>query len=86
MHLPDDEEAWEVRVYSISRFGVGFTSTEPFFARQRASFADWPRPGEAIASDSNRRVPQIRCGNLCHRRGICGIFQPAIWPVPGKIP
>jgi hypothetical protein len=30
MHLPDDEEAWEVRVYDVSRFGVGFTSTEAF--------------------------------------------------------
>ena len=28
MHLPDDEEAWEVRVYNVSRFGVGFASTE----------------------------------------------------------
>lgn len=27
MHLPDDEEAWEVRVYNVSRLGVGFIST-----------------------------------------------------------
>jgi hypothetical protein len=30
MHLPDDEQAWEVRVYDVSRLGVGFTSTEAF--------------------------------------------------------
>jgi len=30
MHLPDDEQAWEVRVYNVSRLGVGFTSTEAF--------------------------------------------------------
>ncbi len=29
MHLPDDDEGWEVLVYDISRFGVGFDSTEP---------------------------------------------------------
>jgi hypothetical protein len=29
MHLPTEEEAWEVRVYNVSRFGAGFTSTEP---------------------------------------------------------
>jgi hypothetical protein len=29
-HLPgDDEEAWEVRIHDVSRFGVGFISTEP---------------------------------------------------------
>src|SRR3954468_1571944 len=26
-HLPDDEEAWEVRIHNVSRIGVGFTST-----------------------------------------------------------
>jgi hypothetical protein len=29
MHLPSEDEAWEVRVYNLSRFGVGFYSTEP---------------------------------------------------------
>jgi hypothetical protein len=29
MHMPDDEEAWEVRVSNISRLGAGFISTEP---------------------------------------------------------
>ena len=29
LHLPDDEQAWEVRVYDVSRFGVGFSSTQP---------------------------------------------------------
>jgi hypothetical protein len=29
MHMPDEEEGWEVRVYDVSRFGAGFTSTEP---------------------------------------------------------
>jgi hypothetical protein len=28
MHLPDDEAAWEVRIYNVSRLGVGFLSTE----------------------------------------------------------
>jgi hypothetical protein len=28
MHLPTDDEGWEVRVYNVSRFGVGFSSTE----------------------------------------------------------
>jgi hypothetical protein len=27
-HLPSDEEAWEVRIRNVSRFGVGFESTE----------------------------------------------------------
>src|SRR5436305_13809757 len=26
-HLPDDDEAWEVRIHNVSRIGVGFTST-----------------------------------------------------------
>ncbi len=29
MHLPDEEEGWEVLVNNLSRFGVGFTTTEP---------------------------------------------------------
>ncbi len=29
MHMPDEEEGWEVRVSDISRFGAGFISTEP---------------------------------------------------------
>jgi hypothetical protein len=29
MHLPDEDEAWEVRVFNLSRFGAGFISTEP---------------------------------------------------------
>jgi hypothetical protein len=28
-HTPADEEAWEVLVHDVSRFGVGFTSTAP---------------------------------------------------------
>ncbi len=28
-HTPTDEEAWEVRIHDVSRFGVGFSSTEP---------------------------------------------------------
>jgi hypothetical protein len=27
MHLPDEEEAWEVLVYNVSRLGAGFIST-----------------------------------------------------------
>jgi hypothetical protein len=30
MHLPEEEEAWEVRIYNVSRLGVGFTSTDAF--------------------------------------------------------
>jgi hypothetical protein len=30
MHMPEEEEAWEVRIYNVSRFGVGFSSTEAF--------------------------------------------------------
>jgi hypothetical protein len=30
LHLPDEEQAWEVRVFDVSRLGVGFSSTEPF--------------------------------------------------------
>jgi hypothetical protein len=30
MHLPMEEEAWEVRIYNVSRLGVGFVSTEAF--------------------------------------------------------
>src|SRR5882762_9803897 len=29
-HLPTDEESWEVRVRNVSRFGVGFESTDRF--------------------------------------------------------
>ena len=27
-YMPDDEQAWEVRIYNVSRLGVGFTSTD----------------------------------------------------------
>jgi hypothetical protein len=27
-HVPDEEEAWEVRIHDLSRLGVGFTSTQ----------------------------------------------------------
>jgi hypothetical protein len=29
MLMPDEEQGWEVRVFNISRLGVGFISTEP---------------------------------------------------------
>jgi hypothetical protein len=29
-HSPSDDEAWEVRIQNLSRFGIGFTSTERF--------------------------------------------------------
>ena len=29
MHMPAEEEGWEVRVCDVSRFGAGFISTEP---------------------------------------------------------
>jgi hypothetical protein len=29
MHMPAEEEGWEVRIYDVSRLGAGFTSTEP---------------------------------------------------------
>jgi hypothetical protein len=28
LHLPDEEQAWEVRVFNVSRLGIGFSSTE----------------------------------------------------------
>jgi hypothetical protein len=28
MHMPDEEEGWEVRVYDVSRLGAGFVSTQ----------------------------------------------------------
>ena len=28
LHNPADEEAWEVRIHDVSRFGVGFISTQ----------------------------------------------------------
>ena len=28
LHLPDEEQSWEVRLYNVSRLGVGFSSTE----------------------------------------------------------
>jgi hypothetical protein len=28
LHLPDEEESWEVRVFNVSRLGIGFSSTE----------------------------------------------------------
>jgi len=27
-HTPSEDEAWEIRIQNLSRFGVGFTSTE----------------------------------------------------------
>jgi hypothetical protein len=30
LHLPDEEESWEVRVFDVSRLGIGFTSTAAF--------------------------------------------------------
>ena len=29
LHLPSEDEGWEVRVYNVSRLGVGFYSTDP---------------------------------------------------------
>ena len=29
MHLPDEDENWEVRIHDVSRLGVGFCTTEP---------------------------------------------------------
>ena len=29
LHLPDEEESWEVRIYNVSRLGVNFCTTEP---------------------------------------------------------
>jgi len=30
MNLPDEDESWEVRIYDVSRLGVGFMSTQAF--------------------------------------------------------
>jgi hypothetical protein len=27
-HAPSDDEGWEVRIHNVSRFGIGFVSTE----------------------------------------------------------
>jgi hypothetical protein len=29
MHMPDEEEGWEVLVFDVSRLGAGFISTQP---------------------------------------------------------